>query len=88
MTMINSDATTPTQAGKAVEVEILSPEFSPAVAGDQITETLKNAVLSAVNGVTDTSQEKLDRVNSISIKTKFRFEIVPENMEVSITLKS
>ncbi|MCB6543267.1 hypothetical protein LI168_14185 [Desulfovibrio desulfuricans] len=88
MIMINSDATTPTQAGKAVEVEIFSPEFSPTVAGDQITETLKNAVLSAVNGVTDTSREKLDRVNSISIKTKFRFEIVPENMEVSITLKS
>ena len=88
MNTINNYATMPTQAGKAVEVEILSSEFSPTVVGDQINETLKKTVLSAVNSISDTSREKLDRINSISVKTKFRIEIVPEDMEIAITLTS
>ena len=42
----------------------------------------------AVNSIADTSREKLDRISTISIKTKYRLEVIPEDTEIAISLKS
>ena len=88
MTTINSDATLSSAQDKTVEVEVLSPDLSPMAVGDQISDTIEKMLLSALNNIATTSREKLDRVSTISIRTRYRFEVVPEDTEISISLKS
>ena len=76
MSTINKGGATPSLEGKVADVEILSPEFSPTGIGDKISDTIEKMLLSALNNIATTSREKLDRVSTISIRTRYRFEAV------------
>lgn len=88
MSTINKGGAISSLERKVADVEILSPEFSPTGIGDQISDTIEKMLLSALNNIATTSREKLDRVSTISIRTRYRFEVVPEDTEISISLKS
>ena len=88
MSTINKGGTIPSLEGKTVEVEVLSSDFSPMAVGDQISDTVEKVLLSALKNIAATSREKLDRVSTISIRTRYRFVVVPEDSEISISLKS
>ena len=88
MSKNNNDDIMPSLARKAIEVEILSPKLAADNFGVQIGEEIKKMLHSAVNSIADTSREKLDRISTISIKTKYRFEVIPEDTEIAISLKS
>ena len=88
MSTINKGGAIPSLEGKTVDVEILPPEFSTTDIGAQISDTVEKVLLSALKNIAATSREKLDRVSTISIRTRYRFEVVPEDSEISISLKS
>lgn len=88
MNTINSDATMPSLESKAIEVEILPPNFSATSFSEQISDTVEKVLLAAVNNLAETSQDKFDRISTISIKTKFRLEVVPDTLEVDVSLRS
>ena len=88
MSKTNKDDIMPSLVDKTIEVEILSPKISTNNFGVQIGEEIKKMLHSAVNSIEDTSREKLDRISTISIKTKYRFEVIPEDAEIAISLKS
>ncbi|MCH5146154.1 hypothetical protein JMF94_13805 [Desulfovibrio sp. UIB00] len=88
MSTINETGTIPSLEGKTVDVEILPLEFSTTGFGAPISDTVEKVLLSALKNIAATSREKLDRVSTISIKTRYRFEVVPEDSEISISLKS
>ena len=88
MSKTNKDDIMPSLVDKTIEVEILSPKISTNNFGVQIGEEIKKMLHSAVNSIADTSREKLDRISTISIKTKYRFEVIPEDTETAISLKS
>ena len=88
MSKTNNHDIMPGLAHKAIEVEILSPKLAADNFGVQIGEEIKKMLHSAVNSIADTSREKLDRVSTISIKTKYRLEVIPEDTEIAISLKS
>ena len=88
MSKNNNDDIMPSLARKAIEVEILSPKLAADNFGVQIGEEIEKMLNSAVNSIADTSREKLDRISTISIKTKYRFEVIPEDAEIAISLKS
>ena len=88
MSTINKGGAIPSLEGKTVEVEVLSSDFSPMAVGDQISDTVEKVLLSALKNIAATSREKLDRVSTISIRTRYRFVVVPEDSEISISLKS
>ena len=88
MSKTNNHDIMPGLAHKAIEVEILSPKISTNNFGVQIGEEIKKMLHSAVNSIEDTSREKLDRISTISIKTKYRFEVIPEDTEIAISLKN
>lgn len=88
MSKTNNHDIMPGLAHKAIEVEILSPKLAADNFGVQIGEEIKKMLHSAVNSIADTSREKLDRISTISIKTKYRLEVIPEDTEIAISLKS
>ena len=88
MSKTNNHDIMPGLAHKAIEVEILSPKLAADNCGVQIGEEIKKMLHSAVNSIADTSREKLDRISTISIKTKYRLEVIPEDAEIAISLKS
>ena len=88
MSKTNKDDIMPSLMDKTIEVEILSPKISTNNFGVQIGEEIKKMLHSAVNSIEDTSREKLDRISTISIKTKYRFEVIPEDTEIAISLKN
>ena len=88
MSKTNNHDIMPGLAHKAIEVEILSPKLAADNFGVQIGEEIKKMLHSAVNRIADTSREKFDRISTISIKTKYRFEVIPEDAEIAISLKS
>ena len=88
MSKTNNHDIMPGLAHKAIEVEILSPKLAADNFGVQIGEEIKKMLHSAVNSIADTSREKLDRISTISIKTKYRFEVIPEDTEIAISLKN
>ena len=88
MSKTNNHDIMPGLAHKAIEVEILSPKLAADNFGVQIGEEIKKMLHSAVNSIADTSREKFDRISTISIKTKYRFEVIPEDAEIAISLKS
>lgn len=88
MSKNNNDDIMPSLARKAIEVEILSPKLAADNFGVQIGEEIEKMLNSAVNSIADTSREKLDRISTISIKTKYRLEVIPEDAEITISLKS
>ena len=88
MSKTNKDDIMPSLVDKTIEVEILSPKISTNNFGVQIGEEIKKMLHSAVNSIADTSREKLDRISTISIKTKYRLEVIPEDTEIAISLKS
>ena len=88
MSTINSDTTMPSLESKAIEVEILPPNFSATSFSEQISDTVEKVLLAAVNNLAETSQDKFDRISTISIKTKFRLEVVPDTLEVDVSLRS
>lgn len=88
MSKTNNHDIMPGLAHKAIEVEILSPKLAADNFGVQIGEEIEKMLHSAVNRIADTSREKLDRISTISIKTKYRFEVIPEDAEIAISLKS
>ena len=88
MSKTNNHDIMPGLAPKAIEVEILSPKLAADNFGVQIGEEIKKMLHSAVNSIADTSREKLDRISTISIKTKYRLEVIPEDTEIAISLKS
>ena len=88
MSKTNKDDIMPSLVDKNKEVEILSPKISTNNFGVQIGEEIKKMLHSAVNSIEDTSREKLDRISTISIKTKYRFEVIPEDTEIAISLKN
>lgn len=88
MSTINETGTIPSLEGKTVDVEILPPEFSTTGFGAPISDTVEKVLLSALKNIAATSREKLDRVSTISIRTRYRFEVVPEDSKISISLKS
>ena len=88
MSKTNNHDIMPGLAHKAIEVEILSTKLAADNFGVQIGEEIKKMLHSAVNSIADTSREKLDRISTISIKTKYRLEVIPEDTEIAISLKS
>lgn len=88
MTTINSDISISSLESKAIEVEVLPPNFSATSFSEQISDTVEKVLLAAVNNLADTSQDKFDRISTISIKTKFRLEVVPDTLEVNVSLGS
>ena len=88
MSKTNNHDIMPGLAHKAIEVEILSPKLAADNFGVQIGEEIEKMLHSAVNSIADTSREKLDRISTISIKTKYRLEVIPEDAEITISLKS
>ena len=88
MSKTNNHDIMPGLAHKAIEVEILSPKLAADNFGVQIGEEIKKMLHSAVNSIADTSREKLDRISTISIKTKYRLEVIPEDTEIAISLKN
>lgn len=84
MNTINNDLTVPSPEGEAVEVEVLSPTR----VSDQISDSVEKMLLSVLSNIATTSPENLDRISTISIKTGYRIEVVPEDMEIAISLKS
>ena len=88
MSKTNKDDIMPSLVDKTIEVEILSPKISTNNFGVQIGEEIKKMLHSAVNRIADTSREKFDRISTISIKTKYRLEVIPEDTEIAISLKS
>ena len=88
MTTINSDISISSLESKAIEVEVLPPNFSATSFSEQISDTVEKVLLAAVNNLADTSQDKFDRISTISIKTKFRLEVVPDTLEVDVSLRS
>ncbi len=88
MSKTNKDDIMPSLVDKTIEVEILSPKISTNNFGVQIGEEIKKMLHSAVNSIEDTSREKLDRISTISIKTKYRLEVIPEDTEIAISLKN
>ena len=88
MSKANNHDIMPGLAHKAIEVEILSPKLAADNFGVQIGEEIEKMLHSAVNRIADTSREKLDRISTISIKTKYRLEVIPEDAEITISLKS
>ena len=88
MSKTNKDDIMPSLVDKTIEVEILSPKICTNNFGVQIGEEIKKMLHSAVNSIADTSREKLDRISTISIKTKYRFEVIPEDTEIAISLKN
>ena len=88
MSKTNNHDNMPGLAHKAIEVEILSPKLAADNFGVQIGEEIEKMLHSAVNRIADTSREKFDRISTISIKTKYRLEVIPEDTEIAISLKS
>lgn len=88
MNTINSVLNISSSENKAVEVEVLSPTRGSDQTSDQISDSVGKMLLSTLDNIATTSPEKLDRISTISIKTRYRFEVVPEDMEIVISLKS
>lgn len=72
---------------EAIDVEILSPEFSSSGIVTTVRETTANMLSSALDNIVSTSPQKLERIETITFKARYRFEVIPEEMEMAITLK-
>ena len=75
------------QKNESIDVEILSPEFSSSGIVTTVRETTANMLSSALDNIVSTSPQKLERIETITFKARYRFEVIPEEMEMAITLK-
>lgn len=87
MNSTNNAGNMPLPQSNPVDAEILPPTFPLASIGHMINEVEVKMFSSALDRIASTSREALAEIDTITFRTRYRVEIVPDETEMNIKLK-
>ncbi len=87
MNSTNNAGNMPLPQSNPVDAEILPSTFPLASIGYMINEVEVKMFSTALDRIASTSREGLAEIDTITFRTRYRVEIVPDETEMNIKLK-